>query len=321
VDNTQSHPVQAPVVLVGSAHRELGESVARSLGTEHAGTQLQRFPDGEMELVVTGAVRGRDIFVVQPTIPPVGDSLLELLLMADACERAGARTVTAVLPYFGYARQDRRKKEGQPHGARVVANVLQSFRFARVIAVDLHSAVVEGCLGVPVEHLSAAPLLARTTLPFVKESSVVVSPDIGGAKLAEAFATRLKLPLCIVHKSRLSGSTVSVRGVVGDVQGKSPILVDDMISTGGTIVAAALALRDSGATTDVTVVTTHALLVADAVTKLKDAGISRLISTDSLPVPKGLPFEHHVAPLGPLFADAIRRLRDGLSLGDLLVER
>jgi ribose-phosphate pyrophosphokinase len=313
--------VSVPVIVSGSANPALGAAVASALGTVQVPCKLQRFPDGELEVEVTSAVRGRDAFVVQPTVLPVGENLLELLLLADACERAGARTVTAVLPYFGYARQDRRRREGQPHAARVVANALQSLQFERLLAVDLHSAAIEGCLGRPVEHLTALPLLADAVKVHATDDSVIVAPDFGAAKLAEAYARRLGRPLCIVHKSRKSGTEVSVRGVVGDVRGKKPIVIDDLISTGGTIVAALDSLREAGCAEDITVVTTHGLLVGEALPRLGAARIARLYSTDSVLPPLKTPFPHTVVSIAPLLANAIGRLRDGKSLGDLLNDR
>lgn len=301
------------VVFSGSANPPLAAALARELGLAPGARLLERFPDGEIHLTLREEVLGRDVAIVQSTGPPGGEHLLELLLLADACRRAGARRVSAVVPYLGYARQDRRGREGEPLGARVVADVLSRGRFARIFAVDLHVAAIEGCFEAPLEHLTAVPALVQALRPHVTRSSVIVSPDLGAVKRAEAFARQLELPVAIVHKTRLSGAEVSVREVVGDVRGRSPILVDDIVATGGTIVAATEALRARGCAQELTVVATHALLVGPAVERLRALSPRRLVTTDSLPPLTGLPFPHQVVSLGPLLAEALRRVHGPVS--------
>jgi len=294
------------VILSGSAHSSLAEAVGRELGIALAGRMLERFPDGEIHAEVLEDVRGRDVFLVQPTPPPVGENVIELLLLSDACRRAGAAHITAVVPYFGYARQDRRNKPGEPFGARVVADALGQGHFERIITVHLHSPAVEGCFGIPVEHLSAVPSLADAVRAHTPRNSVVVSPDFGAVRLAEEYARLLGLPMAMVHKTRLSGSEVSVRGLVGDVRGRSAVIVDDLISTGGTIAAAAQILQAQGALSDFFVVATHALLVGEAVDRLRGLPLRRFVTTDSLP-PRELPFPAQVVGLAPLLAKTIRQ--------------
>jgi ribose-phosphate pyrophosphokinase len=295
-------------VFSGTANVALAAAVAARLGVRLGDRLLEHFPDGEMQVQVRENVRGDDVYVVQPTGPPVGEHLLELLLLADACRRAGAERTTAVIPYFGYARQDRRTHAGEPLSARLIAELIEAGGFTRVVAIDLHTPSMEGCFAVPLEHLSAVDILAETIRPAVGEEAVIVSPDLGAVKLAERYAALLRLPVATVHKTRMSGTEVSVRGLVGDVRGRLPIVIDDMISTGGTVAAAIGAVLDAGAAANVTVVVSHALLVGPAAERLARLPIRRLVATDSvsLGTPTGVPLER--VSLAPLLADAIVRL-------------
>ncbi|MBZ4420261.1 ribose-phosphate pyrophosphokinase [Myxococcus sp. RHSTA-1-4] len=308
-------------LVVGTACPALGRAVADALGVTPASCSVRPFPDGELEVELRSSVRGANAYVVQSTCAPVGERLLELLLLCDACWRAGARAVSAVVPYFGYARQDRRQREGQPLGARVVAEALGTGRLTRMLAVDLHSRAIEGSFAAPLEHLTAVSLLTEAVRPRVRPESILIAPDLGAVKLAEAFGTRLGLSMAVVHKSRLSGSEVAVRAVIGDVRGRSPIVVDDMISTGGTVVAAVRALREAGSGPEVTVVASHGLLVGEALPRLAEIGVRMLVTTDSVPPPAQVPFSHQVVSLAPLLADAIRRLEEHRPLAELLASR
>jgi ribose-phosphate pyrophosphokinase len=306
-------------LLAGSANVRLAETVAAKLGTSQRALNVDRFPDGELHVEIKQSVRGHDVYLIQPTSPPVERHLLELLLLADAAHRAGAARLTAVIPYLGYARQDRRASGREAVGARLVAELLAAGGLVqRVVVVDVHSPAVEGFFGIPLEHLSAVPLLVESVRNHVTENSVIVAPDLGAAKLAERYARPLGLPVAIVHKRRLSGSEVNVRSVTGDVRGHTPIIVDDMISTGGTVEAAIEVLLSGGCEPELTVVASHGLLVGPAVKRLKVGPLKRIVITDSVRTPEGLELPLEVVSLAPLLARAVDCLHNDRSLGDLL---
>jgi ribose-phosphate pyrophosphokinase len=310
-----------PLIVPGSAHPALAEAIAIELGAELAQCTIERFPDGEQEVAIHTRVRGRPVFIVQPLGKPVGENLLDLLLLADACHRSGALSTAAIVTYLGYARHDRVKHEGQPLAAKVVAEALGTGLFSQIFAVDLHSAVAAACIRAPLAHLTAIGVLAGSLAPQLGADSVVVSPDLGGVKLAEAFARSLDLPLAVVHKTRVSGSRVAVTSVMGEIRGKRPIVVDDLIATGGTLDAAINALLDRGCTPEITLVATHGLFAGDAVARLGRPEVILSLTTDSLPVPPDLPSVHRLVSVAPLLAEAIRRTQAGRSLDDLLAAR
>lgn len=310
----------SPLALIaGSANPHLVTAVAAAAGTPLTTCAIQSFPDGERHVELHQTVRGSDVYVLQPTSPPVADHLLELLLIGDAARRAGAARLTAVMPYFGYARQDRRVGGREAIGARLVADLVGG-GFARVVAVDLHTPAIEAFFHGPVEHLSAGSLLAGALGP-VRDDAIVVAPDLGAVRLADQLAQRIERPVATVHKVRLGPEAVRVREVVGRVQGRAPIIVDDMISTGGTVAAAVRALLAAGCAPDVTVVVTHGLLVGDVARVLGDLPIGRLITTDSVPAQPGVPLPVKVVSLAPLLADVIVRLNREASLSELMPHR
>jgi ribose-phosphate pyrophosphokinase len=296
-----------PILIAGSAHPALAASLARELGQPLGPCAITPFPDGELDIEVQADVRGRDVLLVQPTQPPVGEHLLELTLLSDACRRAGAKSVSAVVPYLGYARQDRRETGREPLGARVVAELLAAGRIDRLVCLDLHSRAVEGCFPQPVEHASAISALTQR-LADLPRPAVVVSPDLGAVKRAEAFARPLGLPVAVVHKQRHSGSDVTAVGVVGDVKGLHALVVDDMISTAGTVCAAIKAVIDAGAKPGVTVAATHGLFVGPALGRLAACSPRRVVVTDSVPQPRQVPFPLDVVPCAPVLAEVLRRL-------------
>jgi ribose-phosphate pyrophosphokinase len=303
-------------IFSGTANPDLGANIADELGIRLGACTLQPFPDGELEVELQQSVRGHDVYLIQSTSPPVDKHLIELMLLADACHRCGAERVTAFVPYFGYARQDRRTSRRQALGGRVIAEILQSGAIERLVAVDLHTPSIEGFFSIPVEHLSAVPLLVDAVRPAVEEQSIVVAPDLGAVKLAQRYARLLELPLAIVHKTRVSGREVNVRQLVGDVKGRVPVIVDDMLSTGATIEAALKAATAAGCLPQATVVVSHGLFVGRADEVLLPLGIQNIFTTDSVTQhPNRLPVE--VRSLGPLMAEAIRRLHTDDSLEDL----
>ena len=310
----------AACVVPGSANRALALAVADRLGTGPTACEIERFPDGELRPVVEG-VRGEDVYVVQPTGPPVNEHLVELLLLVDACRRAGAERITAVVPYFGYARQDRRLLEGEAVGARVCAEALAAGGADRLVVVDPHTAALEAMCSIPVEMLTALPLLATAIGEIVPGEAVVVAPDLGAAKLAERHAATSRRGVAIVRKARVSGEAVHASELIGDVAGRPAVIVDDMITTGATIEAAVGVLRAHGGT-DMTVAATHGVLTAGAAERIAALGVGRVLVTDTLavapgPTPARPAIGLQVCSVAPLLAEALGRLHQGEPLGDL----
>jgi ribose-phosphate pyrophosphokinase len=309
------------VLVAGSANSLLADSIAERIGTSVCRSSLDRFPDSELHAEITESVRECDVYLIQPTGPPVDRHLMELLFLADACRRSGAARLTGVIPYFGYARQDRRAKGREAVGGRLVADLLRSAGLERIVAVDLHTVSLEGFFSIPLEHLSAVSLLANAVEDLISDRSVIVAPDLGAVKLAEQYAELLRRPIAIAHKTRLSGENVRVRAIVGEVAGRAPVIVDDMISTAGTVEAAATASIAAGCLPEITVVASHALLVGPAVGRLSALPLKRIIVTDSLP-----PLEHHLLPisivsLAPMLAETVARLSVGESMNALVSRR
>jgi ribose-phosphate pyrophosphokinase len=302
------------IIVAGSANPSLAEGVAERLATRVSRVILDRFPDSELHAELGESVRGCDVYLIQPTGPPVDSHLMELIFLADACRRAGAERLTAVVPYYGYARQDRRAKGREAVGGRLTADMLSLAGFERIVAIDLHTVALEGFFSIPLEHLSAVSVLANAAEELVTANSVIVAPDLGAVKLAERYSELLHRPIAIVHKARLSGAEVEVRGIVGNVAGCAPIIVDDMISTGGTIKAAAEALIGAGCLPEITVVASHALLVGSAITSLSALPLKRIVVSDSLPPPKRNRLPVQVVSLAPMLADTIARLHVGESI-------
>jgi len=306
-------------ILTGSANPTLAEKISGKLGVQLAQRILERFPDGELHIELQESVRGHDVYLVQPTSPPVDEHLFELLLMADACRRAGAIRLTAVIPYLGYARQERRAHGREPLSVRLIADLLATSGIQRVVAVDLHSQGVESAFAIPVEHLSAVPTLAEAVRSSVPRNAVVVSPDLGAVKMAERYAKLLDLPVAIVHKTRISGAEVNVQRIVGDVRDKQVLIVDDMISTGGTIEKAIKALLEVGClSSGIKVAASHGLLVGPAAERLGKLPIEKIYASNSVPTPDRFPLPIEVRSLAELLAETIQRLHASESIAGLI---
>jgi ribose-phosphate pyrophosphokinase len=303
-------------IVAGTANPDLAEAVAAGVGCVAMRGGLERFPDGELCPVV-GHMRGEDVYVFQPTAPPVNEHLMELALLVDACRRAGSERVTAVVPYFGYARQDRRSRPGQAIGARVAADILAAAGADRIVVVDPHTPGFEATCSIPVEVLTATSVLVSALRDRDLGRSVIVAPDLGAVKLAERFAAAVGLPVAVVRKSRITGTSVRAEELVGDVEGCRPIVVDDMVSTGATIEATARLLEAHGASPGTVVAATHALLLDSALDRLAQLGLARLLVTDTVRVPPVAPPVLEVCSVAALLSDAIGRLHREEPLDDL----
>jgi ribose-phosphate pyrophosphokinase len=307
-------------VFSGQANRPLAEKIATHLGDALGRITLARFPDGEISVRIEEDVRGRDIFVVQPTCPPVNENLMELLIMIDSFKRASAARITAVLPYYGYARQDRKDVGRVPITAKLVANLLTEAGTDRVIALDLHAAQIQGFFDIPVDHLNAIPVICDyvKSLHLPARDLVVLSPDEGAVKRALAYQKRLNTPIAIVDKRRSSATETQAANLIGaSLDGKVAVIFDDMISTAGTVVNAAGVARRNGAR-EVYICATHPVLCGSAVSRLHDAPVQQIVVTDSIPLPpnKQLP-NIKVLSIAPLLADAIRRIHYNESVSKL----
>jgi ribose-phosphate pyrophosphokinase len=304
-------------LITGNANPELGRAISRELGIPLATASLRRFPDGEMDNKVEDDLRGTDCFVLQPTCPPVNENWVELLLLLDCLRRSSAGRITAVMPYFGYARKDRKDEGRVPISAKVVANTLVGSGADRVLALDLHAAQIQGFFDIPVDHLYAKQALLEVVREQQVDKPVVVSPDVGGIKMARAYAKALDgADLAIVDKRRISGSQIAVEHVIGDVEGRNVIIVDDMISTGGSMAEAAAILRRHGARR-IVVAVTHAVLCGPAIERLDGAPIDKLLVTDSIPLGERRPKNVEVVSVAPLLAQAIRNIHNNESVSSL----
>ncbi len=304
-------------LISGTAHRGLSEAIAKELDLPLANAHVGRFPDGEVDIKVNQDLRGKDVFVLQPTCPPVAESWTELLLLLDTLRRSSAGRITAVMPYYGYARKDRKDEGRVPISAKVVANTLVASGCDRVVTLDMHAAQIQGFFDIPVDHLYARPVLLEGIQALNVDSPVVVTPDVGGTKMARAYAKRLGADLAIVDKRRISGSETVVEHVIGDVEGRNCVIVDDMISTGGSITQAAAVLKRAGAQR-IVIAVSHAVFCGPAVQRLQDSDAEVVLVTDTIPQdPTNTPSNLKVVSVAPLIAHAIKAIHSSQSISTL----
>jgi len=307
-------------VFSGNANPALAAEICYELGCQLAAVNVKQFSDGEVHLQIQENVRGADVFVVQPTCRPVDRNLMELLLMMDALKRASAERITAVLPYYGYARQDRKDKPRMPISARLIANLIQRAGADRVLGLDLHAAQIQGFFDVPVDHLFAAPVMVEFFETQGRRDITVVSPDAGGVERARAFAKHLNAPLAIIDKRRTEVNVAEVMHIIGDVEGRHCLIVDDLIDTGGTLVKAAEALMKQGALS-VTACATHAVLSGPAVERISSSDIQQVVVTNSIPLRDDAMkcSKIKVLSVAPLLARAIQSIHEDGSVSTLFI--
>lgn len=304
-------------LFTGTANPDLAHEIADYLGLPMGNAEVKRFRDGEINLQVNETVRGAECFVIQPTCPPADSNLMELLVMIDAFKRASAKSVAAVIPYYGYARQDRKNKPRDPICAKLVANLLEAAGADRVLTMDLHAGQIQGFFDIPVDNLKALPILADYFLNKGLDNVVVVAPDVGGVSRAREMSQRLHAPLAILDKRRPQPNVAEVLHVIGDVEGRVAIMVDDLIDTGGTIAHGADALLKNGAT-KVYACATHPVFSHPAVERLRSAPIEEVVVTNTIPIaPETLPDKITCLSVAPMFGEAIRRIFEEVSVSRL----
>lgn len=304
-------------VFSGNANRSLAEKICKELDVPLGICDLGTFSDGEINVNIAETVRGIDVFIVQPTSDPVNHNLMETLILIDACKRASAGRINAVVPYYGYARQDRKAKAREPITAKLVADLFTVAGADRVITMDLHAAQIQGYFNIPVDHLSGVPNLADYFEDIAKEDTVVVSPDIGGVTRARNFAHLLDLPIAIIEKRRPKANVTEVMNVIGDIKDKNVILVDDIVDTAGTITKAASALKSFGAK-KVYGCATHGVLSGPAIERIQESAMEKFIITDTIHLTDEKRIDKiEVITVAPLFAEAIRRIHNNESVSTL----
>lgn len=307
-------------IFTGNANPLLTREICDFLNLPLAASSVKTFADGEIYIQIQENVRGADVFVVQPTSKPVDTHLVELLLMIDALRRASADRITAVLPYYGYARQDRKDKPRVPISAKVIAKLLETAGADRILALDLHAAQIQGFFDIPVDHLFATPVMIEYIKTFVTGRTIVVSPDAGGVERARAFAKRLNTPLAIIDKRRDDVNVAEVMHIVGDVENRDCLIVDDLIDTGGTLVKGAEALLKQGARS-VTACATHAVLSHPSVQRIEESAIREVVFTNSIPLSEEARQSKKIRTLSvaPLLAKAIQSIHEETSVSTLFV--
>jgi len=323
VNNQTQDPLSNVAILAGNANPELSQQIARQMGVPLGKIQVGRFSDGEINIEVMENIRGRDIFIVQSTCPPVNDNLMELLIMADACRRASVASITAVIPYFGYARQDRRPRAARvPITAQLVASMISVSGINRVLTIDLHADQIQGFFQVPVDNVYASPVLLGDAWKQERESMVVVSPDVGGVVRARALAKRLDdADLAIIDKRRPRANELKIMNIIGNVAGKTCIMIDDMVDTAGTLTQAADFVKNEGATRVVAYIT-HPVLSGPALDRINASQLDELVVTDTIPLSPEALNSPKIRQLGvaELLGETMRRIALNESVSSLYVD-
>ena len=303
-------------LFTGNANPELAREIAEYIGTKLGDAQVKHFSDGEISIMIDESVRGDDVYIIQPTCTPVNDNMMELLIMIDAVRRASAKRITAVLPYYGYARQDRKSRGREPITAKLVANLITQAGARRVLAMDLHAQQIQGFFDIPLDNLMGLPILADYYKHKDTENLVVVSPDMGGVARARNLAEQIGVPLAIIDKRRPRPNVSEVMNIIGDIEGKEVILVDDMIETAGTITNGAQALIDRGAKC-VDACCTHAVLSGPAIERIEKSPIQELVTTNTIPLGDKKCDKIKVLSVAPVIGEAILRIHNDRSVSDL----
>jgi ribose-phosphate pyrophosphokinase len=305
-------------IFSGRAHPKLAEEICGFLGVEPGKLSLYNFSDGELYTQIDENVRGADVFIIQPTCPPVNDTLMELLIMLDAFKRSSASRVTAVIPYYGYARQDRKDKPRVPITAKLVADLLQSAGADRVLTIDLHASQIQGFFDIPVDHLFAAPVIIRHLNTMQLDKLTIVSPDAGGVERARAYAKRLQASLAIIDKRRIAANQTAVMNIIGDVRGRNVFIVDDIVDTGGTLIHTVEALHKQGAKS-ISTACTHAVLSGPAIERINTSELQHVIVTNTIPTADKEAECPRLKTLsiGELLSEAVKRIHDETSVSVL----
>ena len=305
-------------IFTGNANPDLAREIAAYLGTTVGDSVVNRFNNGEIQVMINESVRGKDIFIVQPTCGPiVNDNVMELLIMADAFKRASANHITAVIPYYGYARQDRKARGREPITAKLMADLLETAGITRVVTIDLHAAQIQGFFNIPFDHMPGGPLLAEYIREKKLDNMVVVSPDLGGVSRARGFAEILNAPMAIIDKRRPEPGVAEVMNLIGNVEGKNCILVDDMVDTAGSLTEGARALKKFGAN-EIYACCTHPILTDPALSRIAQSDITELVVTNTIPL---APSKKHpkikVLSIAPILAETILRIYNDWSVSQL----
>ena len=305
-------------IFTGNANPDLAREIAAYLGTTVGDSVVNRFNNGEIQVMINESVRGKDIFIVQPTCGPiVNDNVMELLIMADAFKRASANHITAVIPYYGYARQDRKARGREPITAKLMADLLETAGITRVVTIDLHAAQIQGFFNIPFDHMPGGPLLAEYIKEKKLDNMVVVSPDLGGVSRARGFAEMLNAPMAIIDKRRPEPGVAEVMNLIGNVEGKNCIMVDDMVDTAGSLTEGARALKKFGAN-EIYACCTHPILTDPALSRIAQSDITELVVTNTIPL---APSKKHpkikVLSIAPILAETILRIYNDWSVSQL----